>query len=790
MKRFTVWTLALIGAMACLDGSVMARTLRINGFGSVTHTMAGFDVADTIGDVKARILAKTGMPVSEQKLTHGTVILDDGETLGSAGISDNAEIDLECISGGSVEDLTVVTRFTPSVFSVGQAAGIHFTVRNDGTAGMPFRIDYKMERDGASGTVQYPKGSVTRAYLAGGASVELDVPSFYPGTETTYGFSGTLRVPGGETGLANQPVEARTSILHNSNFFFGDRFVTTDVPEWGVFEFRFTEALDGTTATDASIRLVKNTTGGADVDVAKRIRLTEGNRLLTVIPANPLETGADYTLSLDSDLTSTDGNRLEADRAFSFATFAENTDSDGDGAPDRTDSYLDEDAGNNKTVAGLFTCDFRNTATLRLKADDAVVLKNVASVSALGSDPLLAARPDDTKYAFRHGMISFRAEGLPEAASIISVVLENSRTIPEGARVYALKADNSLKDITDIKRLGIGEDGNFFNAVSFSLTNGGEFDHEAGDTSVLDAVIGIAFPVSSLLESVNVESDGEGGALGKGFPLYGKIEAVFSKPMDWQTVENKENFHVCEKETGARIPAKAVYTGDPRKISLFPDAPLKAGTNYVLFLGSRLAARNSTLLTDQLGSDMTFEFRTASERVDTDGNGIMDGFEAEGSTEKKPRVLSKTRKEASFGIDMNEFPSGAKLADVKTFDAKSPGTEPVPPSGLVFPDGLLSYTVTGLGSGESLVVPIELSADFPANGRVYKADRNGVYRDITDRCRISGKVVEVTIVDGDAFDLDPVDGVIKDPIGIAVPASTSGDSGGSGGGGCFLVELI
>jgi hypothetical protein len=106
------------------------------------------------------------------------------------------------------------------------------------------------------------------------------------------------------------------------------------------------------------------------------------------------------------------------------------------------------------------------------------------------------------------------------------------------------------------------------------------------------------------------------------------------------------------------------------------------------------------------------------------------------------------------------------------------------PTGVSFPDGLVSFQVVGLMLGETITIDIVFPTAFPASGaRYFLADANG-FTELLD-VEFNGNVARLTKTDGGNGDLDGVEnGEITDPSGWAESVLTDG---GSGGGGCFIA---
>lgn len=112
------------------------------------------------------------------------------------------------------------------------------------------------------------------------------------------------------------------------------------------------------------------------------------------------------------------------------------------------------------------------------------------------------------------------------------------------------------------------------------------------------------------------------------------------------------------------------------------------------------------------------------------------------------------------------------------------------PFGFEFPDGLVQYTLTGLTPGATVTVTVNFPSGVPHGSRVFKVDADG-FRQVLDAV-VDGDRVTVTVTDGGSGDADGVaNGVIVDPIGVAVPAAGSGSidltGSASAGSGCSVA---
>ncbi len=116
------------------------------------------------------------------------------------------------------------------------------------------------------------------------------------------------------------------------------------------------------------------------------------------------------------------------------------------------------------------------------------------------------------------------------------------------------------------------------------------------------------------------------------------------------------------------------------------------------------------------------------------------------------------------------------------------------PSGLVFSQGLVTYSLSVPTAGQTASVSITYPNALASGTAVYKVNSSRFYG--YTNAVINGNTVTLTLQDGGAGDSDGVpNGVIVDPVGPASPpsfgsaggAGADSGGGGGGGGGCFIA---
>jgi hypothetical protein len=201
------------------------------------------------------------------------------------------------------------------------------------------------------------------------------------------------------------------------------------------------------------------------------------------------------------------------------------------------------------------------------------------------------------------------------------------------------------------------------------------------------------------------------------------------------------------------------------------------------------------------------EWGKSSLPADMDGDGIIDALDTDSDNDG---VLDSD--EAGVDRDMDGVPDRLdnKTATMATVQGKMSIVVNHPTARLIqttfiptvssnsnppqvdFPYGGVSYKITDISAGESVLVTMIMPQNLPDNAEYWKYDDTGFHKLAS---QVSGNEISFQITDGGISDSDhTVNGMIEDPgyIGIpqsessanTAPISTSG--GGGGGGGCSI----
>jgi hypothetical protein len=219
---------------------------------------------------------------------------------------------------------------------------------------------------------------------------------------------------------------------------------------------------------------------------------------------------------------------------------------------------------------------------------------------------------------------------------------------------------------------------------------------------------------------------------------------------------------------------KAVFT---------PNCTLKNGTMYLASIASTG--------TGALASALDWQFTTIAGSPDSDGDGVPDNEDAFPNNKNKATPPSP-KGHGSIEVDTSEN-SGTSLAEVMGIsESNSRLNQGGRPADHEFRDGLVSFKVEGVAPGGTVAVKVAYVSDIPAGSKVYKVDANGFHEHAG--ASINGNILTLTLTDGGQGDSDgQANGVIVDPIGVAVPVSTGSGSidlstnSPSGSGGCSMA---
>ena len=245
--------------------------------------------------------------------------------------------------------------------------------------------------------------------------------------------------------------------------------------------------------------------------------------------------------------------------------------------------------------------------------------------------------------------------------------------------------------------------------------------------------------------------------------------------------DDDENHSQCVTE--GIVNGSFTYTG--RKVAIFtPLCTLKEITTYTATITPPAGVQQSVL-----AGPMSWSFITIAMTPDSDDDGDPDaGDEFPHDCRNATPGIPKGKGKIKMNLD---GPPNGCFKKIKATSETDPFVNPTGmPSGYEFRDGIIAYEIVGISTGETDTVTLTYPEAFPAGSKVYKVDSSGFY-EYPDAV-IDGSTVTLTLTDGGSGDSDlQVNGVIVDPIGVAVPNATGSGSidvsNGASGSGCSVV---
>jgi len=246
------------------------------------------------------------------------------------------------------------------------------------------------------------------------------------------------------------------------------------------------------------------------------------------------------------------------------------------------------------------------------------------------------------------------------------------------------------------------------------------------------------------------------------------ITATFDEAMNALTIDEI----TFTLSNGGPITGSVSYDAGTMTATFVPDTDLSNLTTYTAMV--------TTGVEDSAGNNMeldySWDFTTITADVDSDGDGVPDNIDDtpyDAST-ASPQSATGTGK-ITVDTSAND---GTVLAEVKSMSDLDPRLNNTnKPSNIEFPDGIVSFKVTGLTPGGLAFVTITFPTTFPAGAEYYKVDADGFY--VFTEASIFGNTVFLPLIDdgsreGGDSNGTGFDGVIDDPGGVGVPVAATG----------------
>jgi hypothetical protein len=235
--------------------------------------------------------------------------------------------------------------------------------------------------------------------------------------------------------------------------------------------------------------------------------------------------------------------------------------------------------------------------------------------------------------------------------------------------------------------------------------------------------------------------------------------------------------HQIQCVTNGIVNGKIDYNESNTEAWFTPDCRLANSTTYT-----------ATLILQE-AKPLTWSFTTIARTPDSDADGVEDGEDDEANDDKEA-TPPKSKGKGKFKYRLRNH-ERAYLRNVGAIsDTHYSINQTGKPVGYDFPDGLVDAEIHDLAPGETVEVELEYPEAIPEGSKVYMTDSRGFYE---LPAAIRGNRVTLTVTDGGVGDSDgQANGVIVDPVGVAVPTATGGgpvdmSTDAAGGGGCSVV---
>lgn len=204
-----------------------------------------------------------------------------------------------------------------------------------------------------------------------------------------------------------------------------------------------------------------------------------------------------------------------------------------------------------------------------------------------------------------------------------------------------------------------------------------------------------------------------------------------------------------------------------------------------------------------------YEVGDPAHPADSDGDHVIDALEPGDAATDAARMTFVVTPPSAAALGLNELAgqtvsvsvsTGVALGGTINGDTGVPlydkQTAAAADSGYDYPLGLLDYTVITPSPKVTVTVTLPPGVSLPDGTVVRKQDVDGLWQTVPAVIDTLHNTVTLTLRDNDEFDLDPVTGIIHDPLGVAGVAAVSATSqvssnaasgGNSGGGGAVGV---
>ncbi|MBI5577162.1 MAG: hypothetical protein HY896_12475 [Deltaproteobacteria bacterium] len=194
-----------------------------------------------------------------------------------------------------------------------------------------------------------------------------------------------------------------------------------------------------------------------------------------------------------------------------------------------------------------------------------------------------------------------------------------------------------------------------------------------------------------------------------------------------------------------------------------------------------------------LSATVNWQFKTFNDGPDSDDDGSPDGEDDDPHDGKKASRWG-SKGNGKIHIEVKDSAGAVIKSAIAISDDNSRLNQGGKPARFLFHDGLIAYNVEGVTPGGTVTAKLTFPSGIPKGAKIFRIDSNGFKekKEGLDTV-VEGNTLTLTLVDGGKDDGDGLaNGVIVDPVGVAVPEETASgfidiSGSGSSGGGCAIA---
>jgi hypothetical protein len=406
-----------------------------------------------------------------------------------------------------------------------------------------------------------------------------------------------------------------------------------------------------------------------------------------------------------------------------------------------------------------------------------IVVVNTPPVADAGPDQTVAV--NDTVALDGSGSSDDDGDPLTFSWSLTTVPVGSTATLSDTTAVSPSFVADVAGDYVAQLIVNDGTEDSNAATVSITVTADTEPPPPTGDLSVSPEDGTIDVPVTTVVTVTNGSSDISTVVNPDTFTLMEDSPVAMTSSYER---DDDDDHSPCVSE--GIVLGNITYNDSNTVATFTPDCPLKESTTYTATITPEAGVQQSVL-----DRAMAWSFTTIAMTPDSDDDGDPDDGD-ESPNDCRNATPGTPRGKGKIKMNLDGHPHGC-FKNIKARSETDPSVIPTGmPPGYEFRDGIIAYEIVGISTGETDTVTLTYPEAFPAGSKVYKADSIG-FHEYPD-ADIDGNTVTLKITDGGDGDSDSeANGVIVDPVGVAVPTATGGGSidlsTDAAGGGCSVV---